>query len=189
MHDRQYARRIIRRICGRGGFTTAELMVGAAIGSLVLAGIVSSYLFALKGFRAISHYVEIHRDGRRAVDRFSQDMRAVSGVNSFSATNLVVRIPTAFNPTTGTVISNKTVTYAMSGGALRRTDSSTGKMTVLATNIYQMTFHVYDKFGSNTTVLSNAKGVQVNIRLRKYVIGTVQSEDYLSARLDMRNIP
>jgi hypothetical protein len=48
---------------------------------------------------------------------------------------------------------------------------------------------LYDKLGSNTVVLSNAKGVQVDIRLRKYVINQVQSEDYLSARLDMRNTP
>ena len=163
-------------------------MVAAAIGSLAMAGVVSSYMFAIKGFRAISHYVEIHRDGRRAVDRFSQDMRAVSSVTSFNASNLVVRIPTAYN-SSGNVISNKTVTYAMSSGALRRTDSSTGLTKTLATNIYQLTFRLFDKLGTNTTVLSSAKGIQVDIKLRKYVIGSVQSEDYLSARLDMRNIP
>ena len=68
-------------------------------------------------------------------------------------------------------------------------DSKTGQTSLLATNVQQLTFSLYDRLGTNTTVLGNAKGVQVNIHLRKYVLSQIQSEDFLSARLEMRNKP
>jgi hypothetical protein len=60
---------------------------------------------------------------------------------------------------------------------------------MLATNICQLTFSLYDKLGNGTAVPSSAKGVQVDIKLRKYVLSIIQSEDFLSARYDMRNVP
>jgi hypothetical protein len=163
-------------------------MMGTAIGALVIAGVLTTYILCLKQFNAISNYAEIHRGGRASVDQLSQDFRAISSISSFASTNLVAVIPTAFSAT-GSVISNKIVTYAMRSGALWRTDSSTGKTVMLATNINTLTFSLYNRFGTNTTVLSSAKGIQVDIRLRKTVMSQIQSEDYLSARLDMRNVP
>jgi Tfp pilus assembly protein PilW len=168
-------------------FTLLETLIGASIGSLIAAGVLTTYIFSIRSFSAISNYVEIHRSGRSAVDYVSRDARGVSSVYSSSSSNLVVKIPTAFD-NTGSVISNKTVTYSYSSGILWRTDSSTGKTTGLASNVVQLTFSLYDRLGSNTVVLSNAKGVQLNIKLRKTVTNQIQSEDYLSARLDMRNI-
>ena len=72
-------------------------------------------------------------------------------------------------------------------GALFRTDSSTTNTDMLATNIYSLTLALYDHVGSNTTLVSTAKGIQIDIKLRKQVISNIQSEDYLSARVDMRN--
>ena len=162
-------------------------MVALAVGTIVMAGILSSYIMTSREFRALSNYWEIHTDGRYAIDRFSADMRGVSGINSFAPSGpVVVTIPVYFS-SLGTVVSNKTVTYAVSGGALRRTDSGTGSSNVLATNILSATFRLYDRVGTNTTILANAKGISLELFLRKYTAGKAQTEDYLSARLDMRN--
>lgn len=169
------------------GFTLSELLITAAIGGLVMSGIVTTYIMSVKGFQAISNYTEIHASGRSAIDRFSRDMRAVNAIVSFNSSNLVVTVPTAFT-TSGSVSSSKTITYAVNRGALYRTDSTTGTR-MLATNIHALTFYLYDKVGSNTTVVSTAKGIQVDLQLRKRVISQIQSEDYLSARFDMRNKP
>ena len=174
-----------RGALGRQAFTLVEMMMATAISAIVMTAVVSTYILSLKGFRAIENYAVIHADGRRAIDFFGRDMRAVSAISSFGASNMTVTIPTAFS-TSGSVISNKTVSYSMSKGGLVRADSDLGT-SLLATNIYQLTFSLYDRVGSNTAVLANAKGVQVDIKLRKYVISQIQSEDYLSARLDMRN--
>ena len=180
--------RLSPHLRARGGFTMTELMMGTAIGAFVIAGVITTYILCLKQFTAISNYAEIHRGGRSSVDQLSQDFRGVSSISSFASTNLVVIIPTAFSAT-GSVISNKTVTYAVRNGGLWRTDSSTGKTVMLTTNINTVTFSLYNRLGSNTTVVSTAKGVQVDLRLRKTVMSQIQSEDYLSARLDMRNVP
>jgi Tfp pilus assembly protein PilW len=163
-------------------------MIGASIGLVVMAGVVTTYVLCLKQFNAISNYAEIHRGGRASVDQMSQDFRGVSSISSYASTSLVVIVPTAFSAT-GIVISNKTVTYAMKSGALWRTDSSTGKTVRLTTNINAVTFSLYDRLGNSTTVAGTAKGVQVDLRLRKMVMNQSQSEDYLSARLAMRNVP
>src|SRR2546426_6257573 len=129
-----YWQKIFRRLRRRNGFTMAEVMMGSAIGVIVLAAVLTTYTLCLKQFRAISNYVEIHRGGRKAVDQFSQDVRGVDSVTTCNKTNLVVKIPTAFS-SSGSVISNKTVTYMANtnNGTLWRTDSSTGKSAMLTT--------------------------------------------------------
>jgi prepilin-type N-terminal cleavage/methylation domain-containing protein len=171
------------------GFSLTEVMVAGAIGSIILAGVLTSYILCARYFYAISNYWDIHSDGRYAVERFSNDMRAVYSITSF-ATNgpLTVVIPTSFS-LAGVPTATKSVTYTVSGGALRRTDSTVPGTDVIATNTYRVAFRLYDRVGSNTTVLSTAKGIQVELFLRKFTAGRAQTEDYLSARLDMRNTP
>jgi Tfp pilus assembly protein PilW len=176
------------RLAGTRAFTLTEAMMGLSIGSFLVAGVLTAYTFSVKGFRAVANYAEIHQAGRHAIDVFSRDMRAVSGISSFSKTNLNVIIPTAFSAT-GTVISNNVIRYSCRGGALYRLDSQTGANTMLATNLYSTdVFTLYDRVGNtNGVTITTAKGVQVDLKLRKYVISVIQSEDYLSARLEMRN--
>ena len=76
------------------GFTMVELNVAMAIGAFILAGVVSTYLVCVKGFRAIANYAEIHKGGREAVNYFAKDMRAVNAINSFGSSTLTVTIPT-----------------------------------------------------------------------------------------------
>jgi prepilin-type N-terminal cleavage/methylation domain-containing protein len=171
------------------GFTLVEMMMGLAIATMVLVGILATYILAVKGLTAVSNYAEIHSGGRRSADTIAKDMRGVSSISSFpNPSNIVVVIPTSFS-SSGVITGSKTITYSMSNGALYRTDSNTGFAKQLATNIYQLTFTLYDRNTNVTAQVSSAKGVQVDIKLRKTVISQIQSEDYLSARWDMRNIP
>jgi len=153
-----------------------------------MAGVLTTFVLSSKQFRAIANYAEIHYGGRKSVDIFSQDFRAVRGITSFATSNVVVVIPTAFD-TSGNITSFKLVTYSVATGALWRADSSTGRKTMLTTNIYSAAFALYDHLGSNTVVLTSAKGIQLDIKLRKAVMSQIESEDYLSARLAMRNVP
>jgi len=173
-----------------GGFTLVEVMMGAAIGSIIMAGVLSTYIMTAREFRALSNYWEIHIDGRHAIDQFGLDVRAAGNVTSFAANGpLVLVVPTGFNAD-GSWTSTKTVTYTYSGsqGSLKRTDSSIGT-SVLATNVSSLKFSLYDRVGTATTVIANSKGVVLEIFLRKYTAGQKQTEDYLSARLNMRNKP
>jgi prepilin-type N-terminal cleavage/methylation domain-containing protein len=172
----------------RAGFTIVEISVSSAIVLILLAGILTTYLQLTRSFRAVSNYGNIHADGRRAVDWFAKDMRGVYAINTYSLSNLTVAIPTNFN-TSGSVTGTKTVRYTYSNGAYRRYDSATGQTVTLATNIYQLSYTLYDRLGSNTTLLGTAKSIQLDIKLRKFVNNQQQTEEYLSARYDMRNKP
>lgn len=180
---------IARRLRDRRGMTMAEMMVATAIGAMILAGVATTYIMSLRGFIASSNYYQIHGDGRLAVTYFAKDMRAVSNITSFAnSSNITVSIPTGFD-STGGVTNSATVTYSTSAGALYRYDSRTGNTDMLASNINQLTFTLYDLAGNAITngVTSNAKGIQVDVKLRKTVGSRAQTEDFLSARYDMRN--
>ena len=176
-----------RLLRDRRGQTLSEAMIAAAIGVIIMAGITTTYILSLRGFTAVANYNQIHADGRLAVSYFAKDMRSVTNITSFAnPSNITVAIP-AFNGS-GSVTNTKTVSYTMSAGALYRYDSSTGNTDQLATNINKLTFTLYDLAGNtNSVVPANAKGIQVDIKLRKTVGSQAQTEDYLSARYDMRN--
>lgn len=163
-------------------------MIATAIGAFILVGVMTTYILCLRSFAAISNYDKMHGDGRLAVTYFAKDMRAVSSITAFpNSSNITVSIPTAFN-SSGGIISNKTVSYTTSGGGFYRLDSSNGNNDMLATNINQLTFTLYDLLGNGNNVTTNtAKGVQLDIHLRTSIGSRIQTEDYLSARYDMRN--
>jgi Tfp pilus assembly protein PilW len=163
------------------------MMMSVTLGALLLAGSVGTYLQCLKAFTAAGNYTQIHGDGRSAVNWFAKDMRAASQITSFNGSNVTITIPTAFSAS-GVILSNKTVSYTYDGSnILYRTDSSTGKTAPLAYNIYQLTYTLFNHVGSNTTLVSAAKGIQLDIKLRKTMMNQTETEDYLSARFDMRN--
>jgi Tfp pilus assembly protein PilW len=186
-HPSQHQSRLpSRRNCA--GFSIVEMMMVLSIGTFVLAGILSTYVFALKAFQAAANYHEIHQAGRNAVDLFAKDMRAASAITAASAANLTVTVPTAFSAQ-GTLTSSKSVSWTYSNGALYRYESDTGNTRMLASNVFACTFTLYDKVLNSNVVASIAKSAQLDVKLRKYVIGQSQTEDYLSARYDLRNKP
>jgi hypothetical protein len=169
--------------------TLAEIMVASAIGAMILTGVATTYIMSLRGFAAMANYNQIHGDGRTAVNYFAKDMRAVTNIIYFpNPSNITVVVPIGFSAS-GAVSNTASITYSTSAGALYRYDSRTGNIDMLATNINLLTFRLYDLTGKLITngVLSTAKGIQVDIHLRKTIGSQAQTEDYLSARYDMRN--
>ena len=169
-----------------GAYTSTELLVATALGALVLGAVLSSYVVVSKGLESLANYGQIHGQVRRVLNNFSVDVRAAKAVTSCTTASIAVSVPTAFG-STGSAISNKTVKYWLSGSNLYRSDSSAGETNLLATDIDQLSFSLYDKGGTNTGVLSAAKGIQVNLTLSQDIVSVAQSEPSLSARLDMRN--
>jgi type II secretory pathway pseudopilin PulG len=170
------------------GFTIVEMLMSLSMAGFVLAGILAAYIFSAKAYQAISNYYEIHQAGRNAIDLFAKDMRSASAVNACSASSLTVTVPTTFSGQ-GTATASKTVSWTYLNGALYRYESDTGGIRMLASNIYSCTFILFDKALRSNVVPSVAKSAQVDVKLRKNVVGQSQSEDYLSARYDLRNKP
>src|SRR5690349_7508656 len=77
----------------RAGYTLVELLVGLALGMLVLAALGSVYLFSLTSFATMANYADLNAKNRMASDIISRDIRSASSVASVTATLLVLRFP------------------------------------------------------------------------------------------------
>ena len=169
------------------GFTITELLIAVAIMFVLLTGIMTTYVFSIWSFQSIANYVQLHQDGRAAVDKFLKDMRGVSSVVAF-ATNgpFVVTVATNF---TGGAPLTTTVTYTFSSSGHTFSRSENGNAAVLAANVNNAVFTMFDKLSSNSVLTSTAKAIQLDLTMSNRVVNTRQTEDYLSARTVMRNIP
>jgi type II secretory pathway component PulJ len=74
----------------RAGYSLVELMVGLALGMLVLVAVGSIYLFSLTSFATMANYAELNAKNRMASDIISRDIRSASSVASVTPYQLVL---------------------------------------------------------------------------------------------------
>lgn len=76
----------------RAGFTLVEVMIATTIGSFVLAGVLSAFIFiARSGFRA-SSYSELEAQMRRGLETFARDARNASDVRWHDAQSVTLTV-------------------------------------------------------------------------------------------------
>ena len=63
-----------------GGWTLPELMVGVAIGALVMAAIAGFSLYSLRSFVALSNYADLDEKSRHTVDEMTRQIREATAV-------------------------------------------------------------------------------------------------------------
>src|SRR5439155_25750765 len=71
-------------------FSVFEIIIAAAISSLVLSMIMMLYLFGLRSFGAMSNYAEMSGRSRHALDVMARDIRQATIVVSYN-TNLPIK--------------------------------------------------------------------------------------------------
>jgi prepilin-type N-terminal cleavage/methylation domain-containing protein len=86
-------------------FTLVELLIAAAIGTLVLAAIMALSLFSARSFAALSNYVDLDMKSRNALDKMTREIRQANTLTSFSSTQL------AFVGTDPVTSNSYTLTY------------------------------------------------------------------------------
>ena len=168
------------------GFTLIELMISSTLAMIVMGAVLVAFSATTKHFRAVANYGLIHKEGRMAVDVFGQDLRKASNLTNVGSTSITLVIPTGFNAQ-GNATGTKNVKYYKSGTSLIRQDLTLGQSRTLSANVSTMTFTMYDRIGNATAQTTSCKGIQVDVKLSRNLIGTAQTEDFLSARLVARN--
>ena len=164
-----------------------EVMFAVAIGTFILAAVLTSYIFSVKGFSSLSNYAQIQSDDRQALDWFGMDMQAGIGVSSFTSNRLVAILPKTVN-NTGNITATNLITHVYQSGMWYRINGA-GATNVLARNVSQVTFYLYDTSGNVVTQASQAVRAQVDLVLTNKVDSRSQSTDCMSARYRMRNTP
>lgn len=79
----------------RAAFTLAELIVSAGLSSLLLAGVLSTFLLLIRIGHNSSAYAEMNGRLRIAVERFHHDARLASGLRWDSSRSVTLFIPDA----------------------------------------------------------------------------------------------
>jgi prepilin-type N-terminal cleavage/methylation domain-containing protein len=76
----------------RSGFTLVELLLTMVVSSMILAGILGTWLFIAKSSVAIAEYSDMNAFGRRGLEYFARDVRMAHAVSNFSSTGLTLDV-------------------------------------------------------------------------------------------------
>jgi hypothetical protein len=117
----------------RAGYTLVELIVGAALGMLVLTAVGSIYLFSLTSFATLANCAELNSKNRMASDLISRDIRCASSVASVTAEKLVLHF------------AKTDVTYTYDPDLLTLTRTQFGQSRMLLKNVDYLGFSLYQR--------------------------------------------
>lgn len=178
---------------GRAAFTLVEMMIGTTLGSIILGGVLMTFLtMGRNGYNA-ANYSMMEAEARRALETFSEEARMASGITWNSANSVTLTVVGA----TG----NYQVTYAYdtsSSGATVQcfyrqegTPSASAARRILVRNVTEFAFRRYKVVnGVDFAALNDLETKQIQITLRSVRTGvtTVATTNaVLSARVVLRN--
>jgi len=174
---------------GRRGFTLVEMMVGVAIGCLLLAALATLYVFSMRSFAAMANYSDLNQKSRYASDIVSRDIRSATNVVSATTTQLVLNEP---DDTTG----NTTYIYDDVLGTLSKIKN--GQTNVLLSGVVpdSLSWTLYQRpmVGANyevlttTTILANVKLIAFQWSCSRRLVGSLNNSESLEAAMvELRN--
>jgi len=182
---------------GRAGFTLVEVMIAAGISTLVLAGVLSAFLFIGRAGFSSSGYSEMEAQLRRGLDTFANDARMAQNITWNSAQSITLYLPTDGS-------GSRLVTYAYDSSSTGETAgcfyrvvgpaNSAQPRRVLVRNVASdFSFNRYklDINGVTDNVAANdleTKLIQINLTASRtaHTVGTT-SQTSRSARYLLRN--
>lgn len=171
----------------RRGFTMVELMVAATLGTIIMAAVMSAFLFIGRSSIMLRNYADLETQARNAMETFAQDVRMSSAVTwaSETAVTMSVRSGGADLP----------VRYVYDGSARTFSRTFNGTTTVLISNIRSFAFSAYSIDTEPVSLASpnaatNTATKQIQIAMETERINPVlalTTNKVISARFVLRN--
>jgi len=180
---RSRARKLAR--LGRRGFTLVEMMIGATISTVVLAAVLTAYLFIVRSGVNLLNYSEMEGQARTALELFAEDTRQASSItwNSNASVTLLV----SGNPIVYQYDSSTKIFQRLTGGSTRNLLSGVQTFEFKAYNITGATLPLSTS-SELTAAGKGTKQLQISLtaaRTNRTV--TRASNTVLSARFILRN--
>jgi Tfp pilus assembly protein PilW len=181
-----------RRLPGGHGFTLPEVIIGATLSTIVLAGVLSAFLMLGRSGVNVAHYSASESEIRRALENFSQDVRMASNVTWNSATSITLTVPGNY-----TDYGNQ-VTYAYDASTAGATAQcfyrapgsavSTAPKTIYVRKISSFSFARYNRLDGAAISDSETKRIQISLNVRRAAQTTVAANTtIISASYLLRN--
>ena len=177
----------------RRGFTIAELMIGATLGSMILAAVMSTFLMLGRSGANAAAYSTMETQSRRALEELSQDLRMASDVVWNSSTSLTLIVPD--NYLSADVTQNNRVTYAYDATTktfyrMPGPSTATNAQTTLIRNVASFTYARFDRVDNPSTANVTTKRIQVSMVVRTaQATVAAATNTILSASFILRNKP
>src|SRR5687768_8371619 len=105
------------------GFTLVEMMVGATISTIILAGTLSTFLYIGRSGMNLRNYNDMEAQARKSLEIFAEDTRQASAVAWASPSSVKL------------IVDSKEIFYTYASGQFTRT--TTTSTTTLLTGITQ----------------------------------------------------
>lgn len=85
------------------GFTLVEVMISAALGAVILAAVLSSFIAITRNSTLLYNYTGMEEEARRGLETFAEDVRMASGITWTSTTDVSVTVPHSTDSYTNTI--------------------------------------------------------------------------------------
>jgi Tfp pilus assembly protein PilW len=170
----------------RAGFTLVEILIGATMSTMILAGVLSTFLFLGRSGVNVQNYNDMEAQARKALEYFAEDVRQASAIAWSDSTTLTLTVNSA----------SVVYTFSSSDKTFYRRDAAGTK--ALVTGVTQFQFKGYTITGAEITDLSTTaarasagkvtKQLQISLeaaRASKTVVAATNT--VLSARFILRN--
>ena len=154
------------------GFTLIEILIATAIGSLVLAAIVVTFVTQRKSYDLQEQMAEMTQNARIGVEMLSREVRMAgydpTGVNfdaiPYDTTKLQVQAD--LNGDGDADDTDETITYFYDATALQIIRQANGSQQPLVENITAFTFNYLDRAGNPVTTSAEVYQIQITITAR-----------------------
>ena len=163
----------------RKGFTLVEILIVVTLGSMIMAGVTSSYIFLFKSSIGMGNYVDMNQQSRFAMELFGRDVRNASEVYTMTSSVLSIEVPST--------TSSNTVTYAYNAEAKTLTRTVGGVSRSILTDVNSLIFTYYNLKNVVAAGTVEAKKVQIEVEMIRKILTLENTNHVISSRYMMRN--
>jgi prepilin-type N-terminal cleavage/methylation domain-containing protein len=171
-----------KRPAGRRGFTLVEVMIAASLGTMVLAGVMSTFLMLGRSGANVANYSMMEAQSRRALEEFSQDLRMASGITWNSTSSITLTIPNNYTPTLGIVTYSYDSASETFNRSPRDSSSAAGTTTTLINNVVSFSYARFDRINNASTADTTTKRIQLSMTASTAVTASTASGDRRKSR-------
>ena len=177
------------------GFTLVELMVAAALGALVLAGVLTTNLQLVRSGTRVTQYAEMSAQVRRGLEQFEGDVKSAVTLTWNGASDITLTVPSQAGTTSQVTYAwtNATQSFFLVPGA--SSAATAGRIylvrgiPLLADGSAGLTFARYDRDGNVASTDLTTKKVQVSLNVVRSTANTSGTDTAVSAIFVLRNKP
>ena len=171
------------RNAARRGFTLVEVMVVVVLSSMILGGIMATYIAILKGSLRTWNYETMERQTNKALETFARDARMADNIIWTSSTYITLSVPV---PSGG---ADRTVVYKWSSSAKAFQMVESGVTTTLVKDVQSFDFNRYNLAQAAASNDYETNQIQVTMTASPTTNGVYAqtSKRVLSARFVLRN--